>query len=85
MHENDITFAFADPFDQPTDDFNPNTACMYMKPVSDLDVHLVFPKPYENPYTFYYGRKFWEIRNSFDNPEIKKLRLFKKYLNFKPL
>jgi hypothetical protein len=84
MLKHDITHAIAEPFEGCEDpDFDPDSACKYLTPVSHHDVHLVFPEPYENPYKFYYGRKLWEIEDSFDHAELNKLKRLIEDLNSK--
>jgi hypothetical protein len=86
MSKHHITFAIAEPFEGAEDhDFDPDYACNFLTPVSHHDVHLVFPEPHNNPYKFYYGRKLWEIEDSFDNCELNKLRSLIEDLNSKEL
>jgi hypothetical protein len=87
MVAHEISFVIDDPFESvhPNTGFHPNLACHFLPTVSDLDVHLVFPDPYEDPYKFYYGRKLWEVENPFDDAQIDRLRLFKNRLNYKPV
>ena len=88
MEAHDITFAIDNPFNPSRDvtpGFHPNLACHGLHTVSDLNVHLVFPEPYSNPYRVYYGRKLWEVTNPFDDLDIEKLTLFQRRLHHKPL
>jgi hypothetical protein len=82
----EISFAIEDPFETFSDDlsFDPRKASKYFHTVSSMNVALVFPSPYTDPFRVYYGRKLWEIEDPFDNLEIDKLRMFKEELYYKP-
>ena len=45
--------------DKPPADFDPLTACLYMAPVSHMDVHLVFQRV-GNVLGITYGRRLWQ-------------------------
>lgn len=88
MASHDITFAIDNPFAsvrEVTPGFTPIAACPYLHTVSDLNVHLVFPDPYNNPYRVYYGRKLWEVTSPRDDIDIERLTNFQKRLHYKPL
>ena len=54
-------------------DFDSETACEFLSPVSNMDAHIVFAAR-GNCFDFTYGRKLWTQRDvSPENPEIAKL------------
>lgn len=88
MASHEITFAIDNPFAsvrEVTPGFCPIAASPYLHVVSDLDVHLVFPDPYNDPYRVYYGRKLWDVLNPCDDIDIERLTHFQKRLHHKPL